>query len=151
VAGVIERSGRIVVATDEHLTVRIERASSCNGCRAANVCSKASSTEIVLAAPAAHQFRPGDELTVGIDRGVALVALAIAYLLPFAAFIIAMLLASFAGLGDTVIAAVSFVGLGSGFLVSRFFARRPAFTPRPWLVDDSRFTSVTTRSQYDDR
>ena len=130
------REGKIVAIHPRSVTLRVERASACGSCRARNACeggTPAGDIELPIDAPDA--YRLGQSATLALPVSSAFGAVAIAYLLPLISLLLGVGLAADAGAPDAVVALSGLAGLGLGFTLACWLARRNS-PQRPWLLDE---------------
>jgi sigma-E factor negative regulatory protein RseC len=117
---------RVVAIDGNLLTVAVDAAQACSGCRSKSACGSGdgSTHQIEVTDNLAHRLRTGDQVSVLLDDGATLRALVAAYLVPLAGFLAGIIGGSASGLSEGLIALCGVGGLLAGLAGSRRLARR---------------------------
>ena len=93
-AQIIEHTGTVERVADGVVTVRIVARSACGACTARAACGMGESQEKLLeiATPDAVSYSAGDEVTVGVYRNAARMAVVLGYVGALAVMIVALVL-----------------------------------------------------------
>lgn len=88
------RVGVVVESEGEKVVVRIEQMSACAGCHSRDFCSSSDKKEktIEIHTSQADRYAKGDRVKVGISTKLGFKAVLLAFLLPFAVLMFAILL-----------------------------------------------------------
>jgi len=124
----IEHSGVVDERTEPgKVFVRITSHSACGACKAREACGL-SETEVKIveiATPRAAEFRPGDEVLVGVRRRAGMLSVALAYGGALAVLLAVLTLGiAVGGWREGVAAAASLAGVGLYYLLLWLFRRR---------------------------
>ena len=121
---------RVVAVRGESLVVAADRASACAACAEAKgrgtrvLVSLRRADLMTIDRPAGLAVAAGDEVDVAISGNSFLAGVGLAYLLPALAFVIALSVATGAGLSDGASAVVALIVLPLAFLPVAFLERR---------------------------
>ncbi|MBV5286523.1 MULTISPECIES: SoxR reducing system RseC family protein [Methyloversatilis] len=118
------RDTRVVQVDGTRVTVGVDSAAACSGCRSQTVCGSAPNTLHQLELPAAQaaSLRPGDLIALGVDDDAPLRAVMLAYLPPLAGLLGGIGAGSVAGLPDVAVLACGGSGLCFGAVIARLLA-----------------------------
>lgn len=116
----LEARGRVVALHGDAADVRMDLASSCQGCRARAVCTDNGGHLIRIVAP--PNASVGDPVLLELDQANFALGVAIGYLLPALMLLLGAAVSSFAGDAATAFGAA--IGLASGLLLVRLLHRR---------------------------
>jgi sigma-E factor negative regulatory protein RseC len=140
----IEERARVVELMSGRVIIEAARTSACAQCQAASSCGQKSLSEwaaskmthIEVDNPDNLPVHIGDDVIVGIDEGGFVKASALIYMLPLLMMITIGVAAHLNALAEPVVILSSFLGLGVGFLMVRFFgkAMEKRNTYRPILL-----------------
>lgn len=132
---------RVVAVRGESLVVAADRASACAACAEAKGCgtrvlvSLRRADLMTIDRPAGLAIAAGDEVDVAISGNSFLAGVGLAYLLPALAFVIALALATGAGLSDLGAALVGGVALMFAFLPLVVLERRARLSRALQVLD----------------
>lgn len=140
----IEERGRVLSVEGNCLWIETVRRSACDSCQARNGCGQSvlqrlglgarqGVIRVVDEAPVSH-YRAGDEVVIGIEENAVVRGSVLVYLVPLLGLFAGALLAQSSGAAEPWIVFAAVSGLGAGFAVTGWLARRtqgdPAFVPR---------------------
>ena len=132
---------RVVAVRGESLVVAADRASACAACAEAKGCgtrvlvSLHRTDLMTIARPAGLAVVPGDAVEVALSGNSLLAGVGLAYLLPALAFVIALALATGAGLSDLGAALVGGIVLMFAFLPLVVLERRARLSRALQVLD----------------
>ncbi|WP_374341186.1 SoxR reducing system RseC family protein [Methyloversatilis sp.] len=131
------RDTRVVHIDGTHITVGVESAAACSGCRSQTVCGSTPGSlhRLELSPDQVASLRPGDALALGIDDGAPLRAAMLAYMPPLAGLLLGIGAGSVAGLPDIAVLACGGGGLSVGVVIARLFAGRWQESWRPTVCN----------------
>lgn len=117
---------RVVAIEGTVVTVAVEAAGACGGCRTKAACGSGhgSTHRIDVGADVVRLLRAGDQVSVTLDDGATLRAVAAAYLMPLCGLLGGIAAGSAAGLPDAAVIVCGCSGLLTGYVASRLLARR---------------------------
>ena len=132
---------RVVAVRGESLVVAADRASACAACAEVKGCgtkallSMSRSDQMTIHCPPGLAVAAGDEVDVALSGNSFLAGVGLAYLLPALAFVIALALATGAGLSDLGAALVGGVVLMFAFLPLVVLERRARLSRALQVLD----------------
>lgn len=140
----IEERGRVLAVEGDRLWIETVRRSACDSCQARNGCGQSLLQRLGLGARQGYiqvvnqaqdnHYRAGDEVRIGIAENAVVRGSVLVYLVPLLGLFGGALLAQASGVSEPWIVSAAVCGLGAGFVVTGWLARRaqgdPAFMPR---------------------
>lgn len=116
---------RIVAIDGNRLTVAVDAPQACGGCRSKTACGTGdgSTHRIEVAADLARRLRTGDQVSIMVDDGTMMRAVAAAYLLPLGGLLAGIAAGSALALPEIAVVLSGGSGLLAGHVGSRLLAR----------------------------
>lgn len=121
------RVGVVVESEGEKVVVRIEQMSACAGCHSRDFCSSSDKKEkeIEVHTSQADRYAKGDRVKVGITTKLGFKAVLLAFLLPFAVLMLAMVSSlQIAGLDEAVSCLIALLATAVYYLVLYRYRRK---------------------------
>lgn len=121
------RVGVVVEIEGEKVVVKIEQMSACAGCHSRNFCSSSDKKEkeIEVHTSQADRYAKGDRVKVGISTKLGFKAVLLAFLLPFAVLMLAMVSSlQIAGLDEAVSCLIALLATAVYYLVLYRYRRK---------------------------
>jgi len=89
--------GTVVKCKDDRVLVQIEAVSACAACKAKSMCNLTDVQEKIIEVPHTNpsSFKPGDQVTISMQRSMGTKALWLGYLLPFIIVLASLFLFSY--------------------------------------------------------
>jgi sigma-E factor negative regulatory protein RseC len=127
----IEERARVVELIPDGVVIEAARTSACAQCQSASNCGQKSLSEwaaskmthIEVDNPSRIVVCVGDDVIVGIDEGGFIKASALIYMLPLMIMVVFGVAAQLNALSEPLVILSSFLGLGIGFLIVRYFGK----------------------------
>jgi sigma-E factor negative regulatory protein RseC len=111
---------------EQMVVVGIEAAGACEGCKVQGLCglSGEHEKEITVWDKNAAEYRPGDEVVVGVGTAMALKAVLWAYIVPFLLMLAVLVTLSQAGASELVQGVATLTAVAAYYLVLWFFRKK---------------------------
>jgi len=117
---VIQHTGEIIAINDGIARVMIMQTSACSACHAKAVCGASDKKEKMIEAEVnSNDFKVGDVVNVVGQKSLGIIAVLLAYVMPFVLIILTMLIASIVTEKEWIMGTASLVVLVPYFIVLR--------------------------------
>ena len=122
---IIEHEGEVTEISGHKVFVKIEQTSACSGCHAKTFCTASDKTEKIIEAVAVDDtLQQGDIVVVYGQKSIGVVAVLIAYVIPFILIILALFIFSRFIDSEFFVGTLSLSMLLTYFLVLRSFRNK---------------------------